>query len=131
MSKANYAALHHIQHWAHGGPTDINNMTLLCTRHHVIVHRDHYTAEVTTTGPGVMQQRWHRQPDAEQQRRPGSRSTCGRGTSKIAGQVNEVARVSAAASLSASTTSTAAGELKTISAKLQNVLAEFQLADSR
>lgn len=52
-------------------------------------------------------------------------------TSEIAGQVNEVARVSAAASLGASTTSTAAGELKTISAKLQNVVAEFQLADSR
>ena len=61
MSKANYAALHHIQHWAHGGPTDINNMTLLCNRHHVIVHRDHYTAEVTTTGD-VHWQRQHPPP---------------------------------------------------------------------
>ena len=53
-----FCQAHHIQHWAQGGPTDINNLTLLCTRHHVIVHRDDYTAHVTTTG-GVIWQRQH------------------------------------------------------------------------
>lgn len=29
---------HHIQHWADGGPTNLDNLTLLCRRHHRIVH---------------------------------------------------------------------------------------------
>lgn len=29
---------HHIQHWANGGPTSLNNLVLLCTRHHHEVH---------------------------------------------------------------------------------------------
>jgi hypothetical protein len=30
---------HHVQHWADGGPTDLNNAALLCGRHHRLVHR--------------------------------------------------------------------------------------------
>ena len=29
---------HHVHWWEHGGPTDIDNLTLLCRRHHVLVH---------------------------------------------------------------------------------------------
>jgi hypothetical protein len=29
---------HHIQHWLHGGPTNLENLVLLCTRHHGLVH---------------------------------------------------------------------------------------------
>jgi len=29
---------HHIEHWAHGGATSLDNMTLLCGRHHLAVH---------------------------------------------------------------------------------------------
>jgi HNH endonuclease len=29
---------HHIRHWAHGGATDLNNLVLLCHRHHWLVH---------------------------------------------------------------------------------------------
>lgn len=29
---------HHIIHWAHGGPTDLPNLMLLCQRHHTAVH---------------------------------------------------------------------------------------------
>ena len=29
---------HHIHHWLHGGPTTINNLSLLCTHHHHMVH---------------------------------------------------------------------------------------------
>ena len=29
---------HHIRHWAHGGPTTLSNLVLLCRRHHRAVH---------------------------------------------------------------------------------------------
>jgi hypothetical protein len=31
---------HHIRHWADGGPTRLNNLTLLCRRHHRAVHEE-------------------------------------------------------------------------------------------
>jgi Domain of unknown function (DUF222) len=30
---------HHIRHWRHGGPTDHDNLLLLCSRHHHHVHK--------------------------------------------------------------------------------------------
>ena len=45
-----WTQLHHVRHWADGGATDLRNATLLCTRHHTIVHRDRLTATVTPTG---------------------------------------------------------------------------------
>ncbi|HYS98539.1 MAG TPA: DUF222 domain-containing protein [Candidatus Dormibacteraeota bacterium] len=29
---------HHVVHWIHGGPTDLDNLVLLCRRHHRMVH---------------------------------------------------------------------------------------------
>jgi HNH endonuclease len=29
---------HHLVHWTRGGPTDLDNLALLCRRHHVTVH---------------------------------------------------------------------------------------------
>jgi hypothetical protein len=37
-------------HWVDGGETDLANGTLLCGRHHTIVHRDRLTARVTPSG---------------------------------------------------------------------------------
>jgi hypothetical protein len=34
---------HHIQHWAEGGPTRLDNLTLLCRRHHRSVHEGGFT----------------------------------------------------------------------------------------
>jgi hypothetical protein len=34
---------HHVQHWAHGGETAIENLLLLCGRHHRLVHEGGYT----------------------------------------------------------------------------------------
>jgi hypothetical protein len=31
---------HHIQHWADGGETNLNNLVLLCRRHHRMVHEE-------------------------------------------------------------------------------------------
>lgn len=36
---------HHIHHWAHGGPTTLSNLALLCRRHHRSVHEDGYRVE--------------------------------------------------------------------------------------
>ncbi|HEY3669796.1 MAG TPA: HNH endonuclease signature motif containing protein [Acidimicrobiia bacterium] len=30
--------MHHIVHWSDGGPTDLDNLVLLCRRHHVDHH---------------------------------------------------------------------------------------------
>ena len=32
--------VHHIQHWSHGGPTDLDNLILLCGFHHRFVHEN-------------------------------------------------------------------------------------------
>ena len=42
---------HHIRHWAHGGPTTLSNLALLCRRHHRAVHEEGYQVD--------------RQPDGE------------------------------------------------------------------
>ncbi len=31
---------HHLHHWAHGGPTTLSNLAMLCTRHHRAVHEE-------------------------------------------------------------------------------------------
>jgi 5-methylcytosine-specific restriction endonuclease McrA len=40
--------LHHIRHWANGGPTSRDNLICLCRRHHAIVHDKGYT--ITSSG---------------------------------------------------------------------------------
>ena len=35
---AKWSAAHHVVHWIHGGVTDLNNLVLLCHRHHRMVH---------------------------------------------------------------------------------------------
>jgi len=34
---------HHIEHWANGGETSLDNMVLLCSRHHQLVHEGGYS----------------------------------------------------------------------------------------
>jgi hypothetical protein len=33
-----FLACHHVEHWAHGGETGVDNLVLLCTKHHTLVH---------------------------------------------------------------------------------------------
>ena len=40
-----YTQGHHIKHWAHGGPTELSNLMLLCRWHHRAVHEDGYRVE--------------------------------------------------------------------------------------
>ena len=49
---------HHLIHWAHGGPTDLDNLISLCPFHHRLVHEDGWRIsgdpndEVTWIRPG-------------------------------------------------------------------------------
>ncbi|HEV8674544.1 MAG TPA: DUF222 domain-containing protein [Methylomirabilota bacterium] len=36
---------HHLHHWANGGPTRLDNLTLLCRRHHRAIHEEGYRVE--------------------------------------------------------------------------------------
>jgi len=48
---------HHLRHWLHGGPTNLDNLVLVCRAHHRAVHEGHHhlargpTGHHTLTGP--------------------------------------------------------------------------------
>src|SRR5947208_5960397 len=58
---------HHIRHWAHGGPTTLSNLALLCRRHHRAVHEEGYQVERLPDG-----ELRFRRPDGRSPRRPHS-----------------------------------------------------------
>jgi hypothetical protein len=41
---------HHLLHWIHGGTTDLNNLVLLCRRHHRMVHEESWQLVKTEDG---------------------------------------------------------------------------------
>jgi hypothetical protein len=41
---------HHIEHWVDGGATELDNLVLLCRRHHTFVHEYGYRIERTAQG---------------------------------------------------------------------------------
>jgi hypothetical protein len=45
-----WADAHHLQHWAHGGPTTVANLILLCRTHHRMVHEEGWQLQRLTTG---------------------------------------------------------------------------------
>jgi hypothetical protein len=47
---ARFGQGHHIRHWAHGGPTTLSNLALLCSRHHRAVHEEGYQVERQADG---------------------------------------------------------------------------------
>jgi hypothetical protein len=47
---ARYVDAHHIQHWADGGDTDLDNLRLLCTYHHTLVHEGGFTIHEDARG---------------------------------------------------------------------------------
>jgi len=55
-----YVDGHHIKHWADGGETGLNNLVLLCTRHHRLVHEGGYKIEFNQA-----KQRLFRRPDGK------------------------------------------------------------------
>ena len=49
-AKASWCQAHHIVHWADGGPTDLDNMCLLCSRCHHKVHDNGWTVHQSPQG---------------------------------------------------------------------------------
>ena len=45
-----FCQAHHIRHWAHGGPTTLSNLVLLCRRHHRAVHEEGYQVQRLADG---------------------------------------------------------------------------------
>ncbi|BCN71120.1 HNH endonuclease signature motif containing protein [Prescottella equi] len=37
---------HHIEHWADGGPTDLDNLVMLCRFHHHLLHNSHWDVRI-------------------------------------------------------------------------------------
>lgn len=52
------ADAHHIRHWAHGGATSLDNLVLLCRRHHRIIHEGGFSISLLADGDVVV-----RRPD--------------------------------------------------------------------
>jgi hypothetical protein len=47
-----YVDAHHIEHWAHGGATELDNLVQLCRHHHRLVHEGGFSVE--RRGDGVV-----------------------------------------------------------------------------
>jgi hypothetical protein len=41
-----YVHAHHVEHWAHGGATSVDNLVLLCSAHHRLVHEGGFGLEL-------------------------------------------------------------------------------------
>ena len=50
--------IHHVIHWADGGPTNLDNLILLCGFHHRFLHQHHWTITLKDNGQFVF-----RKPD--------------------------------------------------------------------
>jgi HNH endonuclease len=48
-----WTAAHHVVHWSHHGPTDQDNLVLLCRHHHWCVHEGGWTL-VHTDDEGIL-----------------------------------------------------------------------------
>ena len=48
--KACFTDAHHIHYWEHGGPTDYDNLLLLCRRHHLLIHQQHVEITLEPNG---------------------------------------------------------------------------------
>ena len=56
---ARWSDAHHIQHWLDGGPTDLNNLVLLCRQHHRRIHHSEWEVRMNTIGlPEFIPPRW-------------------------------------------------------------------------
>ncbi len=49
---------HHVQWWTHGGPTDLDNLALVCGRHHTEVHQQTWEIQMRDGIPWVTPPAW-------------------------------------------------------------------------
>ena len=55
---ARWTDAHHIKHWSNGGPTNVDNMVLLCRRHHRLLHHSTWTIQMINGLPHFRPPRW-------------------------------------------------------------------------
>jgi hypothetical protein len=66
---ASWTNAHHVVHWGHGGVTDLDNLVLICYRHHWSVHEGGWQLVKTDGGrvlaipPSSTYRSWIRAPD--------------------------------------------------------------------
>ena len=48
--RTRFVDAHHVEHWANGGATKLDNLLTLCRRHHRLVHEVGYTVEFAENG---------------------------------------------------------------------------------
>jgi hypothetical protein len=48
--RTRFVDAHHVQHWSSGGETNLQNLVLLCRRHHRLVHEHGYTLSLDPDG---------------------------------------------------------------------------------
>lgn len=53
---------HHIVHWSQGGPTKLDNLALLCSRHHHKIHSDNIAITMSASGLPQVAIPYHRKP---------------------------------------------------------------------
>jgi hypothetical protein len=49
---------HHVTHWIDGGPTSIDNLALVCRRHHTDIHHGHWKITITNGTVDVTRPQW-------------------------------------------------------------------------
>jgi len=52
-NRRRYLQSHHVWHWTKGGPTDLDNLCLLCTYHHYLVHEGGWEMKISKAEPPV------------------------------------------------------------------------------
>src|SRR5207302_9565191 len=55
---ARWAEAHHIRPWHEGGPTDLNNMLLVCRRHHRVLHGNDWSITMISGVPYFIPPPW-------------------------------------------------------------------------
>lgn len=63
--RANRTHAHHIHHWSNGGPTELDNLVLLCRYHHHLVHHGGWEIQMLDSRPWFTPPHW-----TDPQRRP-------------------------------------------------------------
>src|SRR6476661_9908030 len=49
-SNRRFVHAHHVEHWVHGGSTSLDNLVLLCSFHHRLLHRGGFEISVAANG---------------------------------------------------------------------------------
>jgi hypothetical protein len=49
-SNRHFVHAHHVEHWAHGGSTSLDNLVLLCSFHHRLLHEGGFEVSLAVNG---------------------------------------------------------------------------------